>query len=221
MPEAAPDLVIPVANVTVVRSAEELQEAALVGARDIEIRSHLDLRRLRLAVNPEISGPDNRRFNKRLALLYGTSQARSIRVRRRRPSARCQSSMYAPTASSVSVGAWSPRVLILLHVRNRICALSHYHGEVNSSRTISAVSRHMHQHSQTCTDCVAGSELAQDDRSSLACTRARLHWADLVVWNQCTCMRLVMAPVPLSGTLASGDGRYARHLRLGSVPNRL
>ena len=71
------------ANITVVRTAEELQQATLTGAVDIEIWAHLDLRGLRRTSNPEIdlhtAAIGSRSAS---ALLYGEPTLRSIRVRR-------------------------------------------------------------------------------------------------------------------------------------------
>ena len=69
------------ANITVVTSAKQLQQAALAQAEDIEIRAHLDLRTLHRVVNPDIRGMEALSNSKRLALLYGTRQLRSVRVR--------------------------------------------------------------------------------------------------------------------------------------------
>ena len=73
-------LEIPAANITVVRTAGELQRAALAGAQDIEIRAHLDLRSLELAANPLFDGIETAINRKRLALLYASPPLRSIRV---------------------------------------------------------------------------------------------------------------------------------------------
>ena len=67
------------AYITVVTSAEQLQNATLTQAEDIEIRAHLDLRALSLAENPDISGEES--VSNRLALLYATHRLRSVRVR--------------------------------------------------------------------------------------------------------------------------------------------
>lgn len=69
------------AYITMVTSAEQLQNATLTQAEDIEIRAHLDLRALSLAENPDISGEESVSNRKRLALLYATHRLRSVRVR--------------------------------------------------------------------------------------------------------------------------------------------
>ena len=69
------------ADITVVTSAEQLQNATLTQAEDIEIRAHLDLRALNLADNPDIPGEESVSNRKRLALLYATHRLRSVRVR--------------------------------------------------------------------------------------------------------------------------------------------
>ena len=76
----APQLFIPAASITVVRTAAQLQRAALAGAQDIEIRAHLDLRSLERAANPLIEGVETAVNPKRLALLYASPPLRSIRV---------------------------------------------------------------------------------------------------------------------------------------------
>lgn len=65
------------ANITVVRTAEELQAATLRGATDIEIRSHVDLRSLSKGPNPAVHELKSGRY---LALLYASTPLRSIRV---------------------------------------------------------------------------------------------------------------------------------------------
>ena len=78
----APDglqLEIPAANITVVRTAAELQRAALAGVQDIEIRAHLDLRSLKRDANPAMRD-ENSLHSNRLALLYASPPLRSIRV---------------------------------------------------------------------------------------------------------------------------------------------
>ena len=82
VPES-PHLLIPPANITIVTTAEELQEATIAGAQDIEIRSHLDLRTLKRVPTPLIDGPETHDNRKRLALLYASPPLRSIRVRPR------------------------------------------------------------------------------------------------------------------------------------------
>ena len=77
----AGDAVVGPANITVVTTPGELQAASLAGAQDIEIRSHLDLRSLKLAKNPAITGNETENNPKRLALLYASPPLRSIRVR--------------------------------------------------------------------------------------------------------------------------------------------
>lgn len=68
------------ANITVVQTAIELQQACLTGAVDIEIRAHLDLRGLIRPPNPGVAGAGKYDFGTR-ALLYSSSPLRSIRVR--------------------------------------------------------------------------------------------------------------------------------------------
>lgn len=70
---------VPPSNVTVVRTAGDLQRATLTGALDIEIRTHLDLRTLAPADNPELQGAGE--AAQASALLYVASTLRSIRVR--------------------------------------------------------------------------------------------------------------------------------------------
>lgn len=71
----------PPANITVVRTARELQEASLRGALDIEIRAHLDLRTLDLAQDPSgLFSGTVQEFGRR-SLLYADLSMRSIRVR--------------------------------------------------------------------------------------------------------------------------------------------
>ena len=79
----APHRIIPPANITIVTTAEELQEASLAGAQDIEIRRHIDLRTLTTVPNPSIGGVEAVTNPKRLALLYASPPLRSIRVRPR------------------------------------------------------------------------------------------------------------------------------------------
>ena len=72
------------ANVTVVRTGQELQQASLDGVRDIEIRQHMDLRYLSRAAAPIT--PDSLhkgRSKKQLsfAMMYAQDTTRSIRVR--------------------------------------------------------------------------------------------------------------------------------------------
>eukprot|EP00892_Ulva_mutabilis_P000954 jgi/Ulvmu1/1085/UM106_0001.1 len=66
-------------NITVVRTAAELQQASLSGAMDIEIRTHIDMRSLELALNPMIQGAESLTNPRRLALLYASLPLRSIR----------------------------------------------------------------------------------------------------------------------------------------------
>lgn len=68
---------VPRANITVVRSAAELQAAAEAKAQDIEIRAHLDLRKLRRLQNPLVTSAVAGSY----ALLYADPPLRSIRVR--------------------------------------------------------------------------------------------------------------------------------------------
>lgn len=68
------------ANITVVNTAPELQQAMLNDAVDIEIRSHLDMRLLKRLNNPAIVGPTEDDASKKLALLYASTPLRSIRV---------------------------------------------------------------------------------------------------------------------------------------------
>lgn len=79
-PDAEEGLLIAAPKITVVTSARQLQQAALAGAVDIVIKAHLDLRTLSLAPNPDILGAETQTNRKRLALLYGTRQMRSLRV---------------------------------------------------------------------------------------------------------------------------------------------
>eukprot|EP00892_Ulva_mutabilis_P004144 jgi/Ulvmu1/2100/UM125_0004.1 len=67
------------ANVTVVRTAEELQQATLVGATDIEVREHLDLTSLRIAMDPTGDFSGDVRAYGRSSLLYSYGSMRSIR----------------------------------------------------------------------------------------------------------------------------------------------
>ena len=69
------------ANITIVRTAQDLQRATATGAVDIEIRAHLDLRSLSRTLNPAIPGSETFQNPKRNALLYAQSPLRSIRVR--------------------------------------------------------------------------------------------------------------------------------------------
>lgn len=77
---AAPAAAAPV-NVTVVRTGAELRQATLGGARDIEIRAHLDMRDMRRIANPLMPRVDRGNSRKELALLYASKPLRSIRVR--------------------------------------------------------------------------------------------------------------------------------------------
>lgn len=105
---AVPQLVIPAANVTVVRTAAELQRAALDGARDIEIRAHLDLRSLKLAANPAIHGQETAVNRKRLALLYASPPLRSIRV--------CPSTISGVASVEISISMWPPSAFFIVSV---------------------------------------------------------------------------------------------------------
>jgi len=75
LPEGAP------ANITIVHTPKQLQNAIKQGAVDVEIRSHLDLRELELGFNPVINGLETQNNRKRLAVLYSGPPLRSIRVR--------------------------------------------------------------------------------------------------------------------------------------------
>lgn len=72
-------------NITEVYTAEELQRATLRGALDVEIRTHLDLRAMRPAHNPEM--PTDGGSDGAASLLFSTSPLRSIRVRLTPPGA--------------------------------------------------------------------------------------------------------------------------------------
>eukprot|EP00892_Ulva_mutabilis_P000987 jgi/Ulvmu1/1088/UM106_0004.1 len=73
------DTAPPSANVTVVRTAQELQEATLSGAVDIEIAQHLNLGTLTRPPNPAMPGRETFQNRKHLALLYASQPLRSIR----------------------------------------------------------------------------------------------------------------------------------------------
>ena len=68
------------ANVTVVRTADELQQAARDLARDIEIQAHLDLRGLVREVSQDLSAVLELPTDA-VALLNARMGMRSIRVR--------------------------------------------------------------------------------------------------------------------------------------------
>ena len=69
------------ADIVAVSTAQELQEAALSGIADIEVRAHMDLRVLARVENPAIEGPETPTNPKSFALLYASGDLRSIRVR--------------------------------------------------------------------------------------------------------------------------------------------
>eukprot|EP00892_Ulva_mutabilis_P004151 jgi/Ulvmu1/2107/UM125_0011.1 len=77
-PREDPAPILP-ANVTVVRTAGQLQRTMLRGAVDIEIREHLNLRNLTRPPNPAMPGQDTFQNRKHLALMYASSPQRSIR----------------------------------------------------------------------------------------------------------------------------------------------
>ena len=69
-------------NVTVVWTAEELQRGVQDGARDIEIRAHLDMRKLRSVPHAGVqSDSPIATTGGHVALLHASSTLRSIRVR--------------------------------------------------------------------------------------------------------------------------------------------
>lgn len=68
-------------NITIVNTPLELRKALKNGAVDIEIRSHMDMRSLKLDSNPMIQGVETAINRKKLALLYAQQPLRSIRVR--------------------------------------------------------------------------------------------------------------------------------------------
>ena len=70
------------AAVTAVKTAQELQEAVLGGAVDIEIHAHLDFRTLPLPRNPILRGLHTQKRPVNTASLYAAAPLRSIRVRR-------------------------------------------------------------------------------------------------------------------------------------------
>ena len=77
-----PDLaIVAPADVTIVRGPNELQQAVLSGAVDIEIRDHLDLRSVPREMNPAVQDSGDAHYRKRFALLYAGHPLRSIRVR--------------------------------------------------------------------------------------------------------------------------------------------
>lgn len=82
MPEVAP-VMEPVEDegLTIVHTAAELQQAIIEGARDIEIRSHLDLTSLNRTVTQAPFALRNPISDKRTHLMYVKAQTRSIRVR--------------------------------------------------------------------------------------------------------------------------------------------
>ena len=69
----------PAEDIKVVQTARELQDAAVGGARDIEIHFHLDLRSLSRVPNPAIEDKDSPLYI--TALLYAFPPLRSILVR--------------------------------------------------------------------------------------------------------------------------------------------
>lgn len=69
-------------NITVVRTAEDLNEAAVRGAQDIEIQEHIDLRRLQPVSDPATqANADASDVVYPPALLDAVAGLRSIRVR--------------------------------------------------------------------------------------------------------------------------------------------
>eukprot|EP00892_Ulva_mutabilis_P004147 jgi/Ulvmu1/2103/UM125_0007.1 len=72
-------------NITVVRTPQQLQAASLYDVRDIEIREHMDLRRLARAVNPAQVQQEQEKFATQtyktlnVSLIYAGESARSIR----------------------------------------------------------------------------------------------------------------------------------------------
>lgn len=80
-PVAADPAAAAPANVTIVRTGAELRQATLGGARDIEIRAHLDMRDMRRMANPLMPGVDRGNSRRELTLLYASNPLRSIRVR--------------------------------------------------------------------------------------------------------------------------------------------
>ena len=77
---------VPAADVTAVFTGEELQAASADAAQDIEIRAHLDMRRLTRTPNPVLEADpvfelETDQGTTRLALLYAQPPMRSMRVR--------------------------------------------------------------------------------------------------------------------------------------------
>lgn len=68
------------AHAVPVRTAQQLQDQVAGGARDIEIRSHLDLRTLSMLANPASNGRGGEQHSQRRALLYADAPLRTIRV---------------------------------------------------------------------------------------------------------------------------------------------
>lgn len=75
---------LPIGTVTAVTTAEGLQNAFAASARDVEIRSHLDMRSLARLSNPDIHpaiAEHNNGVSAKLAMLYARPPMRSMRVR--------------------------------------------------------------------------------------------------------------------------------------------
>ena len=89
----------PPANVTIVRTAEELQQATLRGAIDIEIRDHIDLSTLNLAFDPTGEFKGTVRMYGKSSLLYSYSPMRSIRVR---PLSHCDTCRHTVAITAVA-----------------------------------------------------------------------------------------------------------------------
>lgn len=82
-PRQHPPLSVPAARITVVRTAQQLQEAAAGAAQDVEVQAHLDLRPLSKALNPDHPGLEWATAQQSFSLLYASPPLRSIRVRLR------------------------------------------------------------------------------------------------------------------------------------------